>query len=104
MIGIDKLATELAEHAPIKVVYGEHASAPAVARFEHNRFRAGGLQTIGRGQPGDAAADNGDRVRSVLSMPFLLLGVSAPLEDGSERGSARGCRRKPQQFPPRQCG
>ena len=60
MIGVHKLAAELAEHALIEIVLGEHASAPTIARFKHNRLRAGGLETIGRGQPGNAAADDGD--------------------------------------------
>ena len=60
MIGVHELAAELAEHALIEIVLGEHASAPTIARFEHNRLRAGGLQTIGRGQPGNAAADDGN--------------------------------------------
>ena len=60
MIGVHELAAELAEHAFVEIVLGEHASAPTIARFEHNRLRAGGLQTIGRGQPGNAAADDGD--------------------------------------------
>ena len=60
MIGVHELAAEFAEHAFIEIVLGEHASAPTIARFEHNRLRAGGLQTIGRGQPGNAAAYDGD--------------------------------------------
>ena len=43
VIGVDKLATEFAEHALVEVVMGEHASTPAIARLEHNRRRAGGL-------------------------------------------------------------
>ena len=40
MAGADEFATELAEHAFIEIVLGEHASAPAVAGFEQNRLRA----------------------------------------------------------------
>ena len=67
MIGVHELAAEFAEHALVEIVLGEHASAPTIARLEHDRLRAGGLQTIGRGQPGDAAADDGDRARLPLS-------------------------------------
>ena len=76
MIGVHELAAELAEHALVEIVLGEHASAPTIARLEHDRRRAGGLQTIGRGQPGNAAADNGDR-----PLRSLLLGVGAPVQD-----------------------
>ena len=65
MIGVDELPAELAEHALVEIVLGEHASAPAIARLEQNRRRAGGLQTIGRGQSGNAAADDGDWALSV---------------------------------------
>src|SRR4029079_4489805 len=60
MTRIHKLAAEFAEHAFIEVVLGEHASAPTSARFKHSRLHAGGLQAIGRSQPGDAATDDGD--------------------------------------------
>ena len=60
MIGVHELAAEFAEHAFVEIVLGEDASAPPVARFEHNRLCAGGLQTIGSGQPSNAAADDGD--------------------------------------------
>ena len=43
MIGVHELAAEFAEHAFVEIVLGEHASAPTIARFEHNRLRAGGL-------------------------------------------------------------
>ena len=60
MIGVHELAAEFAEHALIEIVLGEHASAPTIARFKHNRLHAGGLQTIGSGQSGNAAADDGN--------------------------------------------
>jgi hypothetical protein len=82
MAGADEFATELAEHAFIEIVLGEHASAPAVAGFEQNRLRAVLLQTIGSRQSGDDAADDGNRARSGL------LGVSVPVQDGCERRRA----------------
>jgi len=53
MAGADEFATELAEHAFIEIVLGEHASAPAVAVFEQNRLCAMLLQTIGSRQSGN---------------------------------------------------
>ncbi len=80
VVGVDELAAELAEHALVEIVLGEHASAPTIARLEQNRRRAGGLQTIGSGQPGNAAADDGDRAGAFFR-GLLFLGVSAPVED-----------------------
>ena len=64
--GIDEKAAEFAEHALVEIVLGEHASAPTIARLEHNRRRAGGLQTVGRGQPGDATADDDCNTRRLV--------------------------------------
>jgi len=96
MAGADEFATELAEHAFIEIVLGEHASAPAVAGFEQNRLRAVLLQTIGSRQSGDDDADDGNRARSGL------LGVSAPVQDGCERRRAGRRCGESQQLPPRQ--
>ena len=98
MAGIDELTAKLAEHAFVEIVDGEHASAPAAACLEQNGFGADGLQTIGRRQSGNAAADDGDRGRS------LVLGESAPVENGRQRRRAGRGRREPQQSPPAQRG
>jgi hypothetical protein len=82
VIGVDKLAAEFAEHALVKIVLGEHASAPTIARFKHNRLHAGGLQAIGRGQPGNATTDDGDR-----PLWKFLLRVGVP---GQQRRQRRG--------------
>jgi hypothetical protein len=60
MSGIDELAVELAEHAFVEIVLGEHAFALA----------------------GNAAADDGDRARS------RLLGLRASVEGGREPAAA----------------
>jgi len=78
----DYVAAKLAEHAFVEVIDGEHAPAPAAARFEQDRFHPGGLQSIGCGQSGDAAADNGDRGRR------LVLGECAPVENRRQRRRA----------------
>ena len=87
MAGVHEQAAELAEHAFVEVVDGEHPSAPTAARFEQNGFRAGGLQTIGGGQPRYAATD--DRNRAWLFLP----GESASVENRRECGSTGSGRR-----------
>ena len=99
MACIYELAAELAEHALVEVVDGEHASAPPIARLEYNRRRAGSLQTIGRGQSGNAAADDGDG-----TFRSLLLGVGAPVQHRRQRRSTSRSRGYPQQSAPCQRG
>jgi len=53
VVAVDKLTAQLDEHALIKIVHIEHASAPAVAGFEQNRLCAMLLQTIGSRQSGN---------------------------------------------------
>ena len=87
MIGVDELAAELAEHALVEIVLGEHAATPTIARLEQNRRRTGGVQAIGRGQTGDAAADDGNGVRHGFLVPLLLLGIGAPIANWRQRRS-----------------
>ena len=55
---LDELGAQFAEHTLVEIVSGEHASAPTIARFKHNRSLAGLVQAIGGSQPGNAAADD----------------------------------------------
>ena len=99
VVGVDELTAELAEHALVEIVVGEHASTPTIARLVHDRRRASGLQTIGGGQSGNAAADDSDR-----PLGRLLFGVSAPVQDRRQRRGASGGSGYPQQSPPCQSG
>jgi hypothetical protein len=101
MIGVDELAAQFAEHALVEVVLGEHAAAPAIARLEQDRRRAGLLETIGGSQPGNATADDGNRAPILF---LILFGVGAPVEHRRQgRRPGRG-RRESQQSPSRQRG
>jgi hypothetical protein len=95
MAGADEFATELAEHAFIEVVLGEHASAQRLLASNRTGFAPCCCKRCSR-QSGDAAADDGNRARSGL------LGVSAPVQDGCERRRAGRRCGESQQLPPRQ--
>ena len=61
MVGVDQFAAQFAELAVgVEIALGEHPPAEAVARFVQDRAPAGAGHPIGDGEPGDAAADDGD--------------------------------------------
>src|SRR6478752_3609281 len=44
MVAVHELAAQFAEHTLVEIVSGEHAPAPTIARFKHNRSLAGLVQ------------------------------------------------------------